>query len=402
MIWSPWHLWPRLYSARLFIRTLLEFCLLASLIEGLYLSERLVSILKIVIDKPVGFDNLVPLLASAAPEVHLAIPLAVLIATYRVVLRSRENRELVVLASGGQSTMPLLQVATAVAVVASIFSLSISGELAPRAKYAFRANVDAVQFEALRGGSTPGQFLYLPDNTIYVWPARTGTARPIFVKQKLDEKSYRILNAQNTEIVDRSSQGMLIVGMRGVTINDLPNDDENRVATSANASTARDVACENCGARFNHLRSDSLVRTVDVLQLVAAPPRGASIDEWTTSELLGWVAAPDSKAPGATIETGEVTRRLARALLCFLAPFVAWLTLSFTTRPLQAFALPLACMGVMVADIGFSQLVGRLVQIGTAALSSILLGSACTLLMLLIAQIIIRQGRLIFPALGRS
>lgn len=401
MIYPLSYLRPTLYTARLFVRTLLEVCLLASLIEGLYLSERFISILKIIIDKPVGIENVLPLLAAAAPEVHLALPLAILIATYRVVLLSRENREFVALASGGQSTLPLLQFASAVALAALIFSLLISGELAPRAKFAFRSYIDAIQYEALRGGSTPGQFLYFPNYTIYVWPTERGSNRSIFVKQILDEKSNRIVNAQNIEIVDRSSQGMLIIGMLGVTMNDFPNYGENWVATDLDTNAVRDPLCRNCAPQFNHLRSDSLVKTLDIVKLVPTLPRGASIDEWTTPDLLGWATQPNDKGRGAA-EASEVMRRLARALLCFLAPFIAWLTLTFTTRRSQAFALPLACAGVMVADIGFSQLVSRLSAIGAAALSSILVGAACVVLALLVAQIIVRQHLLIFPALGRS
>ncbi|MCW5702400.1 MAG: LptF/LptG family permease, partial [Bradyrhizobium sp.] len=178
---------------------MIDVCLLAFLIEGLYLSERFISILKLVIDKPVGLENVLPLLASAAPEVHLALPLAILIATYRVILLSRENREFVVLASGGQSILPLLQFASAVGLSAMTFSLLVSGEVAPRAKFAFRANVDAIQYEALRGGSTPGQFLYFPNHTIYVWPTERGSSHPIFVKQILDDNSNRIVNARNIE-----------------------------------------------------------------------------------------------------------------------------------------------------------------------------------------------------------
>jgi lipopolysaccharide export LptBFGC system permease protein LptF len=401
MIWLFRLLKPSTYSTRLFVRTIIELCLLALLIEGLYLSERFISILKIVIDKPVGIENIAPLLASAAPEVHLALPLAVLIATYRVVLLSREHREFVALASGGQSSLPLLWCASALALVALMISLLTSGELAPRAKFVFRAYVDSIQYEALRGGSTPGQFLYFPNHTIYIWPTEHNPARPIFVKQIRDERSNRILNAQNTEIVDRSAQGMLIIGMYGVTINDFPNYGEKWAATDLDTRKASDPICESCAPQLNHFHSDSLVKTVDILQLVPAPPRGASIDEWTTPELFGWAAAPGIKSLG-TAETSEVTRRLARALLCFLAPFVAWLTLTFTTRRSQAFALPVACIGIMVADVGFSQLVGRLGQLGAGALSSILVCIACIILILLVAQTIVRQHQLIFPALGRS
>ncbi|MGE3415868.1 MAG: LptF/LptG family permease [Bradyrhizobium sp.] len=395
-----WHFGPTLYTVRLFARTMIDVCLLAFLIEGLYLSERFISILKLVIDKPVGLENVLPLLASAAPEVHLALPLAILIATYRVILLSRENREFVVLASGGQSILPLLQFASAVGLSAMTFSLLVSGEVAPRAKFAFRANVDAIQYEALRGGSTPGQFLYFPNHTIYVWPTERGSSHPIFVKQILDDNSNRIVNARNIEIEERSSQNMLIIGMFGVAMNDFPNDGERWLAIGAKPDTPGEVSCKGCGLQLQHLKSSSMVRTLDVTKLLPLDPRGATVDEWTTPELLGWMRPPGDRS--ANPAGAEAMRRLARALLCLLAPFVSWLTLTFTTRRSQAFALPTACAAVMIADIGFSQLVTRLSGVGTTALWSILLGTVCAVLALLVAQIVIRQHLLIFPALGRS
>lgn len=396
-----WHFRPTLYTVRLFARTILEVCLLAALIEGLYLSERFISILRIVIDKPVGLGNVVPLLASAAPEVHLALPLAILIATYRVILLSRENREFVALASGGQSTLPLLQFASAVALSAMTFSLLISGEVAPRAKFAFRSYVDTIQYEALRRGSTPGQFLHFPNHTIYVWPTERGSSRPIFVKQILDDNANRIVNARNIEIVERSSQNMLIIGMFGVAMNDFPNDGERWLATAAQPDTPGEASCKSCGRQLQRLKSSSMVRTLDVAKLLPLDPRGASVDEWTMPELLGWVEPPGDRPPNPA-GAAEAMRRLARALLCLLAPFAAWLTLTFTTRRSQAFALPLACTVVMVADIGFSQLVAHLSGVGTTALWSILLGTVCAVLALIVTQIVVRQHLLIFPALGRS
>jgi lipopolysaccharide export LptBFGC system permease protein LptF len=402
MTFSRRYFIPTLYTMRLFSRTVLEVCLLAALIEGLFLSERFISILKIVIDQPVGLINVVPLLAWTSPEVQLALPLAVLIASYRIVLLYRENREFIALASGGQGTFPLLQYASALALAALLCSLLISGELAPHAKFAFREDIDAVRYQALRAGSTPGQFLYFPNYTIYVWPSDNGTGRPIFVKQILDENTYRIVNAKKTEVVDMASNGLLVIDMLGVMINDFPDENEHWIASDAKSNAeARDLICDHCGSQFKAFRSDSVVKRLEINNLAQTAPRGDTLDEWTTLELLGWVSAPGDRGLNSA-GTVEAVRRFARALLCFLAPFLAWLTLSFTTRGSQAFALPLACATVMGADIGFSQLVTRFSASGAAALSSILVAVTFGLLAVLVAQIVARQHLLIFPALGRS
>jgi lipopolysaccharide export LptBFGC system permease protein LptF len=389
---------PTLYTTRLFARTVAEVCLLVALIEGLYLSERFISVLKIVIDQPVGLTNVLSLLAWTSPEVHLALPLAILFATYRVVLLYRENREFIALASGGQGPLPFLQFASAVALAAMLCSLLISGELAPHAKFEFRDNVAAVRFLALRAGSAPGQFVYLPNYTIYIWPSDNEAARPIFVKEILDEKTYRVVSARWTEIFDRSAEGALIIGMFGVTINDFSNENERWIAPDA---TARDPFCKGCESQFRTYHSDSVSRMLEIKNLAPTEPRGVGYDEWTTPELLGWVSTPADlglKSAG----TIEAVRRLARALLCFLAPFLAWLTLTFTTRASQTFALPLACVTLMGADIGFSQLITRFSMIGAPALTWILVAVTICVAAILIAQVVARQHLLIFPALKRS
>jgi lipopolysaccharide export system permease protein len=401
MVHSLIGFFPRLYIVRLFVRTVLEICLLILLIEGLYLSERFISILKSIIDQPVGLANAVPLLIWTAPEVQLALPLAILIATYRIVLQYRENREFIAFASGGQGPSSFLVLAGGVGLSALLFSMLISGEITPHAKFAFREKLNGVRYQALLAGSSPGQFLYFPNYTIYVWPT-DGAARPIFVKQTLDDKSYRIVNAKQSGIVDGSANGFLAVGIRGVTISDFPRESEGE-GTSDRKSAAEtgQTNCNVCGSHpFNTAHADSLVKTLEIENLLPDKQRGISPDEWTTMELLGWVSAPSLPRPDtAGVET---MRRFARGLLCLLAPFLAWLTLTFTTQRSQIYALPLACAAVIVIDIAFSQIITYLSASSMVISLPILLAAMLVLLTALIAQIVARQRLLVFPALGRA
>ncbi len=402
MAYSLRQLASTLYINRLFARTLFEVLLLALLIEGLFLSERLISILKIVIDSPVGLSSAFPLLAFSAAEVHLALPLAILIATYRIILTYRENREFIALASGGQSVLPLLRFAGALAVTALICSLLISGFAVPHAKFAFRAKVDAVRYETLRAGSTPGKFLYFPDYIVYVWPAAGRASNPVFIRQTLDEKTSRIVNASNTEIIDRSSEGTLIIGLHGVTINDFPSRDEVSTAPDGNSDEkTQNPPCDGCNPQFHTMNTNNVARSVNITNLMPTQPRGVVLDEWTTPELLGWMSALNGRVAGEA-EAIEAVRRLARALLCLIAPFLAWSALTLTTRASQIFVLPLACMVVMVADIGSSQLITHFSAIGGPALASVLVAVTLGLLALLTSHIALRQNLLIFPSLGRS
>lgn len=403
MNFSTKYFTPSLYIGRLFVRTLLEICLLAALIEGIYLSERSISILKLIIDEPIGIANFVPLLAWTAPEVHLALPIAVLIAVYRVILRCREQLEFIALASGGQSTFPLIGSTTVVALLALLFSLFVSGFVYPYSKYALRRDVDDVRYQALRAGSTPGQFMFFPNYSIYIFPADEGqTNRQLFVKQIVDDQSYRIINADRTELIPGPLPGWMRIRLVGVTVNNFPNSDELWTgSTQERAAALPDNLCNTCGDRVKSLRTVSLMKNLDINNLVHFEPRGVVLDEWTTPELIGLAAAPNDRAtdPQASI---EATRRFARGLLCFLAPFLAWLTLTYTTRRSLAFALPVACATLMCADIAFSQTISRFGP-GSAGLVAIaLVGAAIVLGVVLVRQIVVRQGLAVFPALARS
>jgi lipopolysaccharide export system permease protein len=403
MNFSARYFTPSLYAGRLFARTVLEVCLLAVLVEAIYLSERSISILRMIIDEPIGLASVIPLLAWSAPEVHLALPIAVLIAVYRVILRRRERLEFIALASGGQSTFPLIRSTTAVALLALVSSLLISGFLYPYSKFAFRKDVDDIHYQALRAGSAPGQFLFFPNYAIYVFPAKNAQAdRPIFIKQIVDDKTYRIVNADRTELIDGPQPGWMTIRMIGVTVNNLPNVDEPlKTSEQERQVDLGDLFCNGCGDRIKSVRTVSLIRRLDLNNLVHFEPRGVTLDEWMTPELLGLAAAPGGRGmePDAAI---EAVHRFARSLLCFLAPFLAWLTLTATTRRSQAFALPVACVTLMCADIAFSQMISRLAT-GRADLVAIALVAVTgALVVLLVRQIIARQHLAVFPALARS
>jgi lipopolysaccharide export LptBFGC system permease protein LptF len=394
---------PSLYTGRLFVRAVLEVCLLAALVEGIYFSERSISILRMIIDEPIRLTNFIPLLAWTAPEVHLALPIAVLIAVYRVLLRCRERLEFIALASGGQSTFPLLCSTTAVALLALSFSLLVSGIIYPYSKFAFRRDVDDIRYQALRAGSTPGQFLFLPNYTIYIFPTDEGQfSRPIFIKQIVDSSTYRIVNSDRTELISAPQPGWMTIRMVGVTVNSFPNVDDAWVANQEEQKIAAgDGLCNTCEDRIKSLRTVSVMRNLDIKNLVHFEPRGVSFEEWTTPELLGLSAAPNHRGIDADAAV-EAAHRLARALLCFVAPFLAWLTLTYTTRASLVFVLPVSCLALMCGDIGFSQMISRFGP-GRAGLVSVTLVVLSALfVVLLVRQIIARQHLAVFPALARA
>jgi lipopolysaccharide export LptBFGC system permease protein LptF len=308
-----------------------------------------------------------------------------------------------VLASSGQSTFPLIRTSIAVALMALLFSLLISGAVYPYAKFAFRSDIYGIRFQALRAGSTPGQFLYFPNYTIYVWPSnKAQTKQPIFIKQIVDNETYRIVNAERMELIDRREAGQLTIRMVGVTVNNFSNLNEPWSASETERMTdARDLFCDGCGGEIMSLRTVSLIKGLDINNLVPLEPRGITLDEWTTPELLGLMPAPSDRDVKRGTST-EAVRRFARSLLCFLAPFLAWLTLTFTRRGSQAFALPVACAVLMCGDIGYSQIISTFALANAGILAVALIVATVVPVVFLVRQVVARQHLVVYPALARS
>ena len=177
-----------------------------------------------IIDEPLGLSKFARLLAWTTPETYLALPIVVLIATYHVILRCRERLEFVALMSGGQSTLSLTRSTTAIALVALMFSLLISGVVYPYAKFAFRTERGQIRTEGLSAGGASGRFYRFPNHAIYVFPSeQTSTKRPIFIQEILDERTYRIINADRVELLQGPQTNSMAVRLIGATVHSFEN-----------------------------------------------------------------------------------------------------------------------------------------------------------------------------------
>ena len=222
--YSKKYFFSHLYLGALFVRISKHVLLLSVVVLGIFLSERSISILKMIIDEPLGLSKFARLLAWTTPETYLALPIVVLIATYHVILRCRERLEFVALMSGGQSTLSLTRSTTAIALVALMFSLLISGVVYPYAKFAFRTERGQIRTEGLSAGGASGRFYRFPNHAIYVFPSeQTSTKRPIFIQEILDERTYRIINADRVELLQGPQTNSMAVRLIGATVHSFEN-----------------------------------------------------------------------------------------------------------------------------------------------------------------------------------
>jgi lipopolysaccharide export LptBFGC system permease protein LptF len=378
---------PRIYARRYLFGILLQLVLILLFVEAILLAEKLNDVLRAALDRQAHFSDILLLLLFTAPAVFdLALPLALMIAVYRIVLRRREDRELLVLSGAGIGSTRFVWWAMAVGFAAQLISLMVSGAIEPRAKFAERSLLFAAQYDALRGGIAAGQFYFFGKNTVYASPQdKKSSDRPLFIFQGdvNENSSDRVIDANHARLVGPDRDGNLTLLLRDFTTLDY---DYSR----GGGHPVVQSGSSRIGQYDQELSLDQLLRF---------DPRGASIGERTSVELVkSSLAQGNADVPNAT----EAGRRFARSLLCLIAPLIAGLALAFTNQATRSFALPAACGVLMSLDLGASALVENQARAGLLVAVGTLLVVAFVVIGTLMYQLITRQHAIVMPALARA
>ncbi len=148
-------------------------------------------------------------------------------------------------------------------------------------------------------------------------------------------------------------------------------------------------------APVSSLRGSSTQQSLILDDIVPFDPRGRNIAELTLPELA-------VRAAERTGERLELAKRIGRSLLCLLAPLIALLALSFTTRANQAFVLPLACAGLMATEIAGTSVLAGVLSAGLVPVLALVIGGGIVIGAGLILAVALRSSAVARPGLGRS
>lgn len=119
---------PRIYARRYLLGIGLQLVLILLFVEAILLAEKLNDVLRAALDRQAHFSDILLLLLYTVPAVFdLALPLALMIAVYRIVLRRREDRELLVLSGAGIGSARFVWWAMSIGLAAQLISLIVSG-----------------------------------------------------------------------------------------------------------------------------------------------------------------------------------------------------------------------------------------------------------------------------------
>jgi lipopolysaccharide export system permease protein len=376
---------PRQQANLIKREVVIQVALVLLLIESIFVAEQLISgLLEEVLKIRASLGKTITMMAAMLPQVfELALPTAILVAVYRVSLSLREDREFLMLSSLGIPPQGLIRLVIRIGIVAQLAAIAVGGFIDPLSRYGFRLVMFAAQYNALTDGTiTANRLIETRVGTVSVTPRPDGEPRPrLFVRQVNPDGTERVVVANGTRLVGPDETGRVSLHLYDFVVDDFaapnPNSPRPRIAP---VSSLRGIATQ---------------QSMVIDDIVPFDPRGRNTAELTIVELARTAGAD----PRHRL---EFVKRLGRSFLCLLAPLIALLALSFTTRANQAFVLPIACAGLMATEIfGTTALAGAL-GLGTWLMMAVIVTGALGIGGLLVAAIAIRSSAVARPALGRS
>jgi lipopolysaccharide export system permease protein len=380
---------PRQQARRVVRDVVVQVALVLLLIESIFVAEQLISgLLEEVLKIRASLGKTLAMMVAMLPQVfELALPTAILISVYRVALGLREDREFLMLSSLGIPPHGLIRLVVRIGIIAQVAALVVGGFIDPLSRYAFRLVMFSAQYSALMGGTiTSSRLIETRVGTVSVTPRRDGVPKPhLFVRQWNPDGTERIVVANGTQLVGPDTNGRVALHLYDFAV-----DDFARIPSATAAATNRPTI-----APISSLRGTATEQTLVIDDIVPFDPRGRSTTELMLSELA-------MTAPVDESHRLELGKRLGRSLLCLLAPLIALLALSFTTRFNQAFVLPVACAGLMATEIFGTAALTGILKIGLWPMLAFILGGALAIGAGLVTLVAMRSSSIARPGLSRS
>jgi lipopolysaccharide export LptBFGC system permease protein LptF len=340
-------------------------------IEALFLSDVIVSrVLPELLSLGAGIGSIALVVLYSVPNgLFIALPTALLVGVYIVVLRRRENQEFKIFAGFGYGPRTLSLTAVTVGLTGAVLSLALSGFVEPVSRYLLVTTLEGVAHQAIRDGDlASGRFYQVGDTTIFAASGHLKTvAGDVFMHQKRSDDLGRVIVASrlfNPQVGEQNQFGLLL---NDVNVYEFSDRAGGRKAKKA------EPGCVNCDQRdklppLKYMYVDKFYMdlpkvSAEVTRSWRHPRESNFIDLFSVAE---W-------DPRHVEVFGE---RLLRSVLCLLTPLLALVAVALTTKATLLFALPAASAGVLFLSFFASNNIGVISQYGLGATLAILLGGA--------------------------
>jgi lipopolysaccharide export LptBFGC system permease protein LptF len=319
-------------------------CAGALIVVGIYLAEELVGLLHVLSHSGAGLAQLPKMLLLSAPQIlDIAMPIAVLISVYRVVLELRESRELVVLSASRVGAQYILRVVAMFGVFATLLTLFVAGYVEPTARFTQRAERFEFFYSAVRSGLPTERFWHFSYNMVFARDRdRSGLSHNVFLYEHVPDGADNVVTAASSQLVGPTSDGSYNLRLRDFARYALQDEPA--------GSEAQSGALQSWEAR-------QLIQQLSLDNYLGFADRADRREEWTLSELLTLTPPPRAIDGG---HLREAVARILKALLCFLAPVLAIVAIALTRPITQIVALPFFCGSLLVTDFVLQFLFSKL------------------------------------------
>jgi lipopolysaccharide export LptBFGC system permease protein LptF len=402
----------------------IQTVMVVTLIEAIFLAERFTPVFREAVRHDADLFGIAFILLCTSPEVFdLALAVAILMAAYSVLMKMRENRELLVLFASGLGPYQLSTLVLVVALAGQVIGLAGSGLVDPLSRYAQRAILFSSELRSLKKGVAKGEFYYFPSYVAYamdhvqggrpppgevpVIDARAQAAphdRTLFIYQQIGPRTSRVVTAAQARLDGPDRDGRIILNLNDFTSHTfadarpMPGPGDGTMPSIRpdplkSAKGVKDLPPINM-----KVRDMSQLMMVD--QLLPFGGRGNARPEEQT--LFEQLAVPEVRPEARTAQMRLLAERWARSLLSFLAPLMALLGVCFTTRRTNWLALPFACLALMSVNLLSEWIITTLAPatVAGALLPPFLL--ALGVAWLVMTLVIWQHPGLVKPQLGRS
>lgn len=353
------------------------YLLLFVVLVSVFAVERLAYIVNILLQYKIDLATIAILYASLLPDVaDMVLPIAVVIATYTIMLRRREAREFLVLSSAGIGWAPIMAIALISAGLAAAMCLALSGWIKPAASHAFRINYAQAFAGALSKGIAGGKFYRQDDTVMYVSgpkPAGETQMRVLsFQGERLDRLTISdcaALSAVNERI---------FANLCAARIYQFGLD---RPALTAGEQPCRFCASSSGELEITRIEGGRSVLAFDMNTLLqqASEPYAKDRPIWSLLRASGGLfqSVSDARLAGSYILT---------ALTCFIAAGAGLGAVAATARRTGPIALAVAiglvigAMGLAQSDLVFAGPVGEPIVFYLTVFAAILVALAALVL----------------------
>src|SRR5690349_20900236 len=138
------------------------------LIEAIFLAEHFTWVFRDAVRHEADLTGIALVLLCTSTEIFdLALAVAILMASYMILLRMRENRELLVLFASGLGPYQLGVLVVIVALAGQVISTIGSGLADPMSRYAQRSILFSSELRSLKKGVAKNEFYYFPSYVAY-------------------------------------------------------------------------------------------------------------------------------------------------------------------------------------------------------------------------------------------